>query len=448
MTLKDRYTMMTEEPVSKIIPRLAVPTIVSMMVTSVYNIADTYFVSQISTDASAAVGVVFSLMAMIQAVGFTLGMGSGNYVSRLLGQKDYDTAKRTVATAFFTALIFGIAFMCVCLGFINPFVTMLGATYEIKADTISYAKYILIASPYMMASFVLNNQLRAQGSSFYSMLGIASGGILNVILDPILIFGFKLGISGAAIATMVSQFVSFLILLILTNKIENVLSVSVKAFRPTAGIYKEIINSGMPSFWRQGLASLSTIVLNNAASGFGSAVIASMSIVNKCMFLIYSVLIGFAQGFQPVCGFNFGAKKYDRVLKGYNFSLYVALGIFTVLGTLMFIFSPQIMRIFRDDEYVISTGVTALRMQCVTLPLQGYIMISQFLLQSIGYGVRASVVSMSRQGLFLVPLYYILPGIIGIFGIQSAQSISDVLTFVITIIITTKVTHDLKRMTE
>ena len=214
MTREERYTMMIETPVSKLIPKLAVPTIISMLVTSIYNMADTFFVSQINTSASAAVGIIFSVMAMIQAIGFTLGMGGGNCISRTLGNRDDEKAERIAATSFFTALAAGILMAVGGLAFLEPLVRFLGATETIVPYAEDYARYILLGAPVMMGSFVMNNLLRSQGYAFYAMLGITTGGILNMILDPIFIFGFHLGISGAAIATVLSQCISFTILFV------------------------------------------------------------------------------------------------------------------------------------------------------------------------------------------------------------------------------------------
>lgn len=439
-----RHKMMTEMPVSKLIPKLAVPTIISMLITALYNMADTYFVSSLSTDAAAAVGVVFSLMSLIQAVGFMMGMGSGNFVSQLLGRKDYDTAEKTVSVAFFTTFFAGII-MCVG-GILNvdSLVRLLGAIESVHPYAMDYAVYILLAAPFMMGSFVLNNQLRAQGSAVLSMIGITTGGLLNVVLDPIFIFAMDMGISGAAIATMLSQMTSFMILLILINKTPATIGVNIKKFRPSFYIYKEIVHIGLPSLCRQGLASLSSVVLNLVAGQFSSAVMAAMTITNKFMMMIFSALIGFAQGFQPVCGFNYGAKRYDRVREAYRFSVKVAVILLTVLGTVAFVFAPHILGIFESDsKTVVEVGAKALRIQCLTLPLQAYAMMSQFLAQSIGFGGRASIVAMARQGLFLIPAYLTLPKLAGVTGLQMSQASSDALTFILTLFLSSGIMKSL-----
>ena len=445
MTREARYTMMIETPVNKLIPKLAVPTIISMLVTSIYNMADTFFVSQISTSASAAVGIIFSIMAMIQALGFTLGMGSGNCISRTLGSRDDERAERIAATGFFTALIAGVLMAVFGIGLLDPLVRLLGATETIAPYAKDYAFYILLAAPVMMGSFVLNNLLRSQGYAFYAMIGITTGGILNMILDPIFIFGFNMGIAGAAIATALSQLISFCILLFQTATREGCIRIKISKFTPTPGMYGPILHAGIPSLCRQGLASVGSIVLNLAANPFGDAAIAAMSIVGRYMMFVNSALIGFGQGFQPVCGFNFGAKRHDRVLESFWFCLKVAVVLLTTLGVISFVGAEQIMTLFRkDDLEVISIGTWALRFQCMTMPLQAWIIMCNMLTQSIGYGFRASIVASGRQGICLIPPLLILPGILGIRGLQLAQPTSDILTSIIAAVIVLSILKELK----
>ncbi len=444
---EDKFKQMTETPVRQLIPRLAVPTIISMLVTSIYNMADTFFVSQIGTSASGAVGVMFSAMAMIQAIGFTLGMGSGNYISRSLGNRDEETAGRSAATAFFTAVIIGLVIAVFGTLFSRPLVYVLGATDTIAPYAQDYALYILIGAPFMISSFVLNNILRSQGNAVFAMVGITAGGILNMVLDPILIFGFHMGISGAAIATMVSQMISFGILLYQCNHNDSCISIRLRQFTPTLKMYGEILHAGLPSFCRQGLASVAVVVLNFAAGGYGDAAIAAMSIVSRFMVFINSSLIGFGQGFQPVCGFNFGAKRYDRVLEAYWFCVKVAVIMLTVFGVVSFAFAEPIITVFRrGDAKVIEYGTLALRLQLLTMPFQAWVIMVNMLTQSIGYGFRASLVAMGRQGLFLIPALLILPGMFGIFGLQLAQPIADMLTFVLATVVVAGVLRELKEM--
>jgi putative MATE family efflux protein len=429
---ENRFVQMVETPIPKLIPQLAIPPIISMLITSAYNMADTYFVSQISTSASGAVGVDFSLMAIIQAIGFMLGMGSGTYVSRLLGQKDRLAASRVASTGFFTSLLAGIVLTCLGLLFIEPLIYWLGATPTIFPYAKDYAQYILIGAPYMTASYVMNNILRAQGNAFLAMLGIATGAILNVALDPIFIFVLDLGIGGAALATILSQFISFLILLYLCVKDFGGIQIKFKYFKPSKFIYYEILRNGLPSFYRQGLASLAVISLNFCAAPYGDAAIAAMSIVARILHFLVSAMLGFGQGFMPVCGFNYGAKHYNRVIEAFWFSFKVMLCFFIIIGLSFFIIAEPLITFFRkSDPQVILIGVRALRLQCLFLPLQAWIIITNMFTQAIGKAWQASLISISRQGLFFIPLIFTLPSLLQILGLQLAQPIADAATCIL-----------------
>lgn len=449
MTKEEKYRQMIETPVNRLIPRLAVPTIISMLVTSIYNMADTFFVSQLSTSASGAVGVMFSAMSMIQAIGFTLGMGSGNHISRSLGNRDEERAGVFAATAFYTAAIIGVGILAAGTLFSRQLVFFLGATETIAPYAQDYARYILIGAPFMMTSFVMNNILRSQGNAVFAMVGITVGGILNMILDPLLIFGLDLGISGAAIATMVSQIISFCILLYQCNARPDCIKIQLSKFRPSGKVYGEILHAGLPSFCRQGLASAAAVILNFAAGPYGDAAIAAMSIVTRFMMFINSSLIGFGQGFQPVCGFNFGAERYDRVLEAFWFCVKVAVIMLTIFGIVSFGISRPIITAFRrEDLQVIKIGTLALRLQLLTMPFQAWVIMVNMLTQSIGYGFRASLVAMGRQGLFLIPALLIFPKLFGILGLQMAQPIADMLTFVLATVIVSGILKELRQMKE
>jgi len=449
MEQNQKFMMMTQTPVSKLIPKLAVPTIISMLTTSFYNMADTFFVSQIGTSAAAAVGVIFSLMAIIQAIGFTFGMGCGSFISRSLGKKDIKSAEEAGAIAFFTAIFIGLLLAFFGLLFIDKLVVFLGATETIAPFAKDYGKYILIGAPYMCGSFVLNNILRSQGNAVRSMLGITTGGILNIILDPIFIFVLNMGISGAAIATIISQLISFIILFIQCNYIDGSIKIKLSNYKLSLKMYKEILKTGMPTLYRQGLASFSTILLNTSASSFGDSAIAAVSIVTRIMMFIFSVLIGFGQGYQPVCGFNFGAKKYDRVLEAFWFCAKVAFVALSIFALIAFTFAPKLIAIFRaNDPEVIMIGSRTMRFQCCVMPLHAVTVIVNMTLQSLGYGWRASVVAAGRQGLFFIPAILFLPTAIGITGIETSQAIADFLTFLLASGMILDVLKELKQMRE
>lgn len=428
-TADEKFKKMTQIPVHKLVSSLAVPTIISMLITSIYNLADTFFVSQIGTSASGAVGIAFSLMAIIQAIGFTLGMGSGNFISRLLGQKNRQYASKVAATGFFTALCLGAILALLGLIFLEPLVYVLGATKTIAPYAKSYIQYILIGMPYMAASIVLNNILRFQGSAFFAMLGIGTGGVLNIVLDPIFIFGLHMGTGGAALATIISQFVSFCILF-RNSGISGNIKIRFKDFTPKWEIYKEILRGGLPSFYRQSLGSISMICLNLSAGPFGDAAIASMTIVMRIFQFAISAILGFGQGFQPVCGFNYGAKRYDRVLGAFWFCVKTSTVVMAAIGAVGFVYSPQVISVFRKEDLdVIAIGTRALRFQCMVFPLSAWIIMTNMLLQTIGKGIQASIVAISRQGLFFLPAILTLPRLLGLLGIQISQPVSDVLSF-------------------
>lgn len=428
-----KFDYMTKTPIPKLICSLATPTIISMLITSFYNMADTFFVAKINTSANGAVGIVFSIMAIIQAIGFFFGHGSGNFISRSLGKQDNVSASKMASIGFFSALGSGFIFAIIGITFLKPIAIMLGSTDTILPYTCDYLKYILIGTPYMMASLVLNNQLRFQGSAMYGMIGITVGGVLNIILDPIFIFTFDLGISGAAIATIISQFISFCILLICTTKGNNI-RISIKNFKFEFKYYKEIFRGGFPSLCRQGLASIATISLNKAARPFGDPTIAAMSIVSKVTMFANSALIGFGQGFQPVCGFNYGAKIYKRVREAFWFCVKYS-AIFLIIITVIGIsFAPQIVTSFqKDDPQVIEIGTLALRLYCLTFPLNSFIVLTNMMLQSIGKSLKASILASARQGLFYLPIIWIFSSLFGILGIQLSQPLADIATFLIAV---------------
>jgi putative MATE family efflux protein len=344
-----KQTQMIESPVERLICRLAIPSMILMLVSALYSMADTYFVSSLGTSATAAVGVVFALMAIIQALGLFFGHGSGNYISRQLGAKNFNEAKQMAATGCISTLIGGVVITILGIIFLKPLAILMGSTDTILPYACDYLFYILLAAPFMAASFTLNNLLRFQGSSFYGMVGITAGAILNVGLDPLFIFVFHMGVRGAAIATMISQIVSFSLLLFGCTLKGNI-KISLKNFSPSRHAYKEMFRGGLPSLCMNALAAISVIFLNQVAGNFGDAVIAAMSIVQRVTMFAASALIGFGQGFQPVCGFNYGAKRYDRVKKAFWFCFKVTLVALCILTIVGYIFTPQILEVFRKDD--------------------------------------------------------------------------------------------------
>ena len=426
---------------------MAGPTIVTMLITAFYNVADTFFVGLLdNTSATGAVGVVFSLMAVIQAVGFTFGQGSGNAVSRLLGQEKVDKAEHLTSVAFFSAILVCVLMSVVGLLWLEPLARLLGSTDTILPYAKEYLGIILLGAPWMIGSLVLNNQLRFQGSAFYGMLGIGSGALLNVALDPLLIFGLDMGVAGAAWATIISQLVGFVILLIGTNQKENI-RIRIRLFRPRRADYLEILRGGLPTLCRQSLASLSTISLNVTAGLFGGdAAIAAMTVASKVMHLSFCALLGFGQGFQPVCGFNYGAGLYGRVKQGFWFCVRIGTVLLLAASVAEWTFADTLIGLFSTDKEVIAIGVRSLRLLCLSFPLMAWVTMSNMTMQTIGRVFPASFLSLARQGLFFIPLVLALPRLLpllmgeagGLLGVQLAQPLSDMLTFASSIPLTVR----------
>ena len=422
-----RYRDLTETPVPKLIKRLAVPTIISMLVTAVYNAADTFFVGRISTEATAAVGLCFSVMAIIQALGFFCGQGSGNFLSRMLGGGKKKEAEEMAATGLALALILGVVTAAAIIHFREPLALFLGPKSEITLiHTEDYLGIIALGAPFMIGQFVINNQLRYQGSASYAMVGLMCGAVLNIGLDPLLIFVFDLGVKGAALATVCGQIISFFVLLAGTRRGANI-RLRAENVRLNGYYILQIINGGSPALFRQGLASVASILLNRAAGVYGDAAIAGMSVTTRVMMFVSSALIGFGQGYQPVCAFNYGAGKKERVREGYFFCLKYGTFFLILMAVFCLACAPQIIGFFRDDPAVIEVGKVALRCQAAALPLTASIVISNMMLQATGKGVKASITASARSGLFFIPLILVLPKLFGLFGVEITQAIADVL---------------------
>lgn len=445
---QQKFDRMTKTPIPRLIGELAVPTIISMLVTSFYNMADTFFVGKINTSATAAVGIVFPLMAMIQAFGFFCGHGSGNYISRQLGAHNFEDASKMSATGFVSAFVLGLGILVVGFLFTDPLLHIIGSTETILPYARSYMRIILIGAPYMTASLVLNNQLRFQGSAFYSMIGITTGAVLNIVLDPLFIFVLDMGVAGAALATIISQFVSFCLLIAGTFRGGN-LRLNLRDFSPSLKYYQNIVKGGAPSLFRQGLGSFATVCLNLMAGPYGDAAIAAMSIVTRISQFAASVVIGFGQGFQPVCGFNYGAKLFKRVQEGFWFCVKFCTSVLLVAAVCGWIFSPNLIGIFlKTDPLVIEYGSQALRLQALTFPLVGWITIANMMLQTIGKTVKASLLAMSRQFLFFVPVILTLPGFLGILGVQLSQPIADFCSFLLAVLLSISVLREMSHEQE
>lgn len=430
---KNNYDKMTQMPVQKLILSLSVPTTLSMLVTNIYNVADTYFVSGISTSASGATGVVFALMAIIQAFGFMLGHGAGSNISRKLGARQVEEARVYASTSLFLSFGCGIMIMTLGLIFCDPLMRLLGSTDTILPYAREYARFILIAAPAMAASCVMNNILRYEGKAFFAMIGLVSGGIINIFGDMLFIMKFGMGTAGAGLATAISQYISVMILIVpfLTGKTQS--KFSIKYFSHKREVIKNIIFVGFPSMMRQGLQSISVMVLNLQAAVYGDAAIAAMSIASRVVNFLFCVGLGIGQGFQPVCAFNYGAGLYTRVKKGVTFALGFGtcfLGLFALVGLFN---AEHIVAWFRDDPQVIAVGVLALQAQCASLFVVPMSVCGNMLFQSVGEGGKATFLASLRGGICFIPLVLILPAWIGVLGIQLSQPLADLISALITL---------------
>ena len=443
---EEKREKMLTDPVEQLVCQMAVPTIITMLISAFYNMADTFFVGQLDTISTAAVGLALPLMNVIQAIGFFFGHGSGNYMSRMLGQGDNKAASQMADTAAVLSMSIGAVLTLLGLLNIRPLAVALGATPDLSPvlmeSTVKYVSVLLLGVPFIMTSFTMNNQLRFQGNAFYGMIGMASGAVLNVILDPVFIFVMDMGVRGAAAATVVSQTVSFFVLL----KMSGRLPLRKPDFHLSGEIISSIFRFGTPSLCRQGIMSIAAVALNHAAGGFGEAAVAAVSVVNKIIMLGGSVIIGFGQGFQPVCGFNNGAKRYDRIRKMFSFCIKASTAFMILFGACAFAFAPGLIKFFRDDPEVISAGIPMLRFQCITAPLNGVIVMTNMLVQNMGKTLQASFLAVARQGLFFIPLVIVMTGVMGITGLQLAQSAADLLTAAVTVFFTAGAVKNLKKL--
>ena len=427
-----QFVKMTQTSMPRLIISLGIPTTLSMMVTSLYNLADTAFVSMIGNDqVTAAVSNLLALMSIIQAIGFTFGMGSGSIVSRLLGKRDREGADRVASSAFFVSLLSGVLIMALGFIFLTPFLQLLGSRQEqVLFYSEEYARYILLAAPFMCMSFVMNNVLRAEGKAVLSMIGLIAGAVVNVVLDPLLIFVANLGVAGAAIATCVSQFVSFLILLFMFLSGKSIVRLKIRSISCKLSVYGDVVATGFPSFCRQILASLCTVFLNNAAYLHGGeAAQAAFGVVQKVFMLAFSLSLGIGQGYQPVVGYNYSSKRFDRVRSAYLFTLGFSTSIMIVFASVCAIFAPQIMQMFSLSAEATAIGTLTLRLQCICMPLLPLNFMASVTYQVVGSRAIAAVLSVSRQGLFYIPAVLILPNILQLFGVQCCQALSDLFAF-------------------
>lgn len=440
-----RREMMTSAPVGRLICRLALPTIVSMLVTSIYHITDAYFVGRLGTGAVGGVGVSFPLMAVIHAFGYFFGHGSGTRISRSLGANDVEDAARAASTGFFSSLIGGSLLAIVGLTLTGPLVGVLGATDSIRAEASAYSRFILLSAPAMTAQQTLNNILRFQGGAFYGMIGLMFGAAANAVLDPLFIFGFDLGVAGAAAATLASQTIALVALFVGCMRRGNI-APSMKLFSPSAALYLDMLRGGAPTLCRQALGVTTSVFINRYAGIYGgAAAIAGISVANRVLLFTSSAMIGFGHAFQPVCGFSWGAKKFSRVRDAYRFCAASSFAVLATISCAAFAFAPSLISLFAPgDAEAIEIGARSLRLLSISLPLQSVSVMSSMMFQTIGRAMRASILVLARQGVLLIPIITFLAPRYGLIGVQISNPIAKSIACAIAIPMTIAMMRELK----
>ncbi len=431
---QQRKNIMLEEPISRVIPKMAIPTIVAFLINSVYSLADTYFVSSLGTSATAAVSVNASLDQLIMMAGSMLAVGANSYIARLLGQGNEKKASQVLSTSFFLAMGLGAALMVVGLIFMHPMVRLLGATPTCEEYAIDYATYVLYAAPFMAANFVMNQCLRSEGSAVLSMVGMGFGGVLNCVLDPIFIFVFDMGVAGASLATAISKWVSFAILIFPYLTRRSLLHLSLRNFRPSWGIISSVISVGSSSMFRSGLSVVAAILLNSLAGAISDSVLAGIGVCTKVMMFPFSIILGFGSGFQPVAGFNWGAKRYDRVEESYRFSAWVALIGSALMALTVALLSDAIIVAFAGtDPQMRHIGRICMVSQCIALPIHAWVAVVNMYCAGLGNARGALILSTSRQGTCFLPLLYPMAWLFGAYGVATVQAAADVLSLALAV---------------
>ena len=421
--------------------KTSIPTIIGILVMVIYNLTDTFFVGILNNKSmTAAIGIVFSFMSFIQAIGFWFGYGSGNIMSKKIGENEEKEAEIISSIGILFAIVIGILIAILSCFFVLPLSKFIGgsASENLLNFTVEYLKVIIISIPFGLYSITLYNQLRLCGNVKDGMIGLLIGVAVNIVLDPVLMFVFKFGFIGAGYATLIGQITGCIVLTNLSGKNGNI-AVNLKKVRINKDRVYHILAGGMPNFSRQSITSIALILLNVVAAKYGDGVIAALTISSRIAALAYMIMIGWGQGFQPICAMNYGAKQYDRVKKAFKFAVVGGTLFLIMAAILLYVFSEPLIKTMSNDNEVILVGSEILRMQCITLPLLGYFAISSMLMQNIGQYFWASIISISRQGIFYIPLLYILSNILGQFGIYLLQPVADVLSFGLAVIVVRKI---------
>ena len=426
-----KFVKLTSEPVGRLVTGLAIPAMISMLVTGFYNLVDTFFVGQINTQSVAALGIVFSYMSIVQSIAFFFGQGAGNYISRMLGHEDTHNAGVMASVGLVSTWLTGAVIATFCFLFMEPVLRFFGSTTTILPYACDYFTFILLGTPFIMSCFTMNNLMRHQGNAMLSMIGIMTGAVLNVALDPIFIFGLGMGVKGAGMATALSQVVSFTLMLMLSGKRGGV-EIRLSKFKPSAQRYRDIAAGGLPSLARQSMMGIAALILNHVAGIYGDSAIASFSVVSRITMLANAAMIGYGQGFQPVCGFNYGAGKFDRVRAAFIHTGKVLTIYSTALAVAGWIFASPIVGLFvASDPEVSRIGTEVLRYQCLAFPLTGYVVLVNMFLQNIRRTIPATIMAMSRQGIFLIPSLLLGNMLLGFLGVEIAQAVADTASFLL-----------------
>ena len=415
-----------------ILIKTSIPTIIGMLVMVIYNLTDTFFVGILNNKSmTAAIGIVFSFMSFIQALGFWFGYGSGNIMSKKIGEQNEDEAKNLASIGIFFAISSGLIIAFLSQIFIIPLAKFLGgnASNDLLKFTMDYLQIIILSIPFGLYSLTVYNQLRLCGNVKEGMTGLLFGMITNMILDPVMMFTLKLGFIGAGYATLTGQIVGSFVLTYFSFKSGNIsLNLNFNKER----IY-HILAGGMPNFLRQSITSIALILLNITAAKYGDSLLAALTVSSRISALAYMIMIGWSQGFQPICAMNYGAMKYTRVQEAFKLTAIIG-SIFLVFSAiLLYVFSNELVKTMTADREVISISVQILHMQCITLPFVGFFAVSSMLLQNIGKYLMASILSVSRQGIFFIPLLYILSGLFSQYGIYLLQPVADILSFALAV---------------
>ncbi len=456
---EQRKALMISDPIPQLIAKMAIPTIVAFLINSIYSLADTFFVSGLGTNATAAVSVNASLDQLIMMCGSMLAVGANSYIARLLGQNNEKKASQVLSTAFYSAAAIGTILLIFGSIFITPMVRLLGATPTCENYAVDYASYVLLAAPFMATSFVMNQCLRSEGSATLSMIGMGFGGVLNCVLDPIFIlakgdplfgsitmpFGLGMGVSGASLATAISKVVSFAILIFPYLTRRSLLRLSVRNFKLSRDIIGQIVSVGSSSMFRSGLAVVSGILLNDLAGNISDSVLAGIGVSTKVMMFPFSIILGFGSGFQPVAGFNWGAKRYDRVQESYRFSAITALVGGVIMAAVLIVLADPIIVLFAgDDPQMRELGGLCILLQSISLPIHGWVAVVNMLCAGLGNAKGAFILATSRQGTCMLPILYPLAYLFGAYGIVSVQAVADVLSLALAIPIIIGMTKKIK----